>query len=161
MILFSFICGIIGTLTYSALYNQIGSPAKVLLFLPALMFLVCLAIRLYLGVRRKTRITETVSFWNRLNGLPAGFYFALGSTQGQSAEHFWIGMSSRVLRVGRGSLVLLCKPMIHLYVNPAARRDWCQTRGRDLDLPAQPQHQPHQHQYPAQYPPTSPPASPQ
>ena len=60
MILFSFICGIIGTLTYAALYNQIGSPAKVLLFLPALMFLVCLAIRLYLGVRRKTRITETV-----------------------------------------------------------------------------------------------------
>ena len=60
MILLSFICGIIGTLTFAALYNNIGAPARVLLFLPAIIFVISLSIRLYLGYSRKTRITETV-----------------------------------------------------------------------------------------------------
>jgi len=116
-----------------------------------ILFIGCVAIIMILRSKRKREITEVIEQWNRTEGVPKGIYFALGSDNGISPDDFWLGVYPRRIRVGRNShIVVTTNPLIHLYMNPSTRQEWCRQNGVEFLYPQQQQrnqHQPQQQQY--------------
>ena len=75
--------------------------------------------------------------WNARETVPRGFYFSLGSEDGASLGDFWIGINPLLISMKHCNIFnnYRMRPLLHLYVNPTARRDWCQANQKDLDLP--------------------------
>ena len=72
-----------------------------------ILFIGCVAIIMILGSKRKREITEAIEQWNRMEGVPKGIYFALGSDNGISPDDFWLGVYPRRIRVGRNSQIVV------------------------------------------------------
>jgi len=70
-----------------------------------------------------------------------GIYFALGGEDGRtgpSADDFWLGIYPiRVRTRSGGGILVQTNPKIHLYVNPSARREYCNKTGVEFYLPPQ------------------------
>ena len=45
---------------------------------------------MYLPNKRKTDLTKLIDEWNRMEGIPKGIYFALGTEHGVSSDDFFM-----------------------------------------------------------------------
>ena len=140
--------------TAVALTTWLGGVVTVVIV--PILFFVCIAIIMILGSKRKREVTEVIEQWNRTEGVPKGIYFALGSDNGISPDEFWLGVYPRRIRVGHNSHIVVTSkyslsisvflfnliffsPLIHLYMNPSARQEWCRRNGVEFLYPSQQQ----------------------
>ena len=47
---------------------------------------------IYLANKRKTDLTKLIDEWNRMEGIPKGIYFALGTENGVSSDDFFMSL---------------------------------------------------------------------
>ena len=58
---------------------------------PCLLSLILqIGISMYLPNKRKTDLTKLIDEWNRMEGIPKGIYFALGTEHGVSSDDFFM-----------------------------------------------------------------------
>jgi len=132
-----------------SLENQIKdfqSPVMISVFALGALFLLCPCLCLCcIGCKkycRKSKITSEIEYWNKIVGMPRGIYFALGGEDGRtgaSAEEFWLGLYPRKIQTRSGGHITIdnFNPKLHLYVNPTARREFCNQMGLEFYLPPQ------------------------